>query len=600
MVRPVLVAALMLAAAAAPAPAQTAPSAQTARPRPAAKKPAAKPAPKAAAPEPAPAPPPAPVVEPPPADVKLVTAYTQGAQVSQNTTYIRGARQRVEFPGMVSLDQCDLQRTILLSPPAKKFRVQPYPGGASTPTAPPAAEVPAGMSQAQAMAMANMMQGGAMPGQAPRGGVVTMTTVVTDTAERQPMFGLEARRIKTVVTRTPSKDACEKTATRTEIDAWYVDLPRSGAACSHAAAPAPEPAAASSADQCHDRVETRVAGDATLGFPVKTTTTIVTGEGEKQETSSTTAEVTALEITRLDAALFDVPADFTEAKSLVEMTPAAAAGGSLADALFGSTADGTSQAAPKRSGVVRIGVLEPVNKSGRTTLQMRAVRQELVDELTKGNYDALPLKGSTPEAVLADASRLQCDYVLLADVLDVKTSKPGKLGGMMKMASGGGPAKDKHEVKMSYRLYPADGSAAVKASGEVKADNGSGFGLGSALRMASFAGSMAMGFGGMRMMRGFGGMGGLGMGMGMMNPMYGLASAGGMGAMGGGFFDPRSMAMTSMALSLGSGMGAMGGMNGMSMPGFGFDPADQEVFQVATDAAGDVAKAVTDKLKGGR
>jgi hypothetical protein len=460
--------------------------------------------------------------------------------------------------------------------------------------------MPAGMTQAQATAMAAMMQSG-MPGQAPQGGVVTMATMVTDTAERQPMFGLEARHIKTVVTRTPSKDACEKTPTRTEIDAWYVDLPASGAACPRtASAPTPEPPPSGASDQCQDRVETRVAGDATLGFPVKTVTTIITGEGEKQATSSTTAEVTALEITRLDAALFDVPADFTEAKSLVEMTPAAASGGSLADALFGSTADGTSQAAPKRAGVVRIGVLEPVNKSGRTSLQMRAVRQALVDELTKGNYDALPLKGSSPEGVLADASRLQCDYVLLADVLDVKTSKPGKLGGMMKMASGGGPPKDKHEVKMAYRLYPADGSAAVKVTGEVKADNGTGFGLGSALRMASFAGSMAMGFGSMRMMRGFGGMGGLGMGMGMMNPMYGLASGGGIGAMGGGFFDPRSMAMTSMALSLTTSMGATGGMNGASMPSFGFDPAEQEVFQVTSDAAGDVAKAVTDKLKGGR
>jgi hypothetical protein len=47
----------------------------------------------------------------------------------------------------------------------------------------------------------------------------------------------------------------------------------------------------------------------------------------------------------------------------------------------------------------------------------------------------------------------------------------------------------------------------------VKADNGGGFGLGSALRVAAFAGQMYMGFAGAGM-RGFGGMGGLGMGWG--------------------------------------------------------------------------------------
>ncbi len=80
--------------------------------RPATKKPApAKPAP-AAAPAPKPEPPPPP---PPPPGVKMTTAYTQGAQVSQNTTYLQGARQRVEFPGVVTLDQCDLKRSLLLN-----------------------------------------------------------------------------------------------------------------------------------------------------------------------------------------------------------------------------------------------------------------------------------------------------------------------------------------------------------------------------------------------------------------------------------------------------------------------------------------------------
>ena len=78
----------------------------------------AKPAP--VAPEPAPPPPP----PPPPSDVKVVTSYTRGAQVYQNTTYLTKSRQRFEFPGMVTLEQCDLQRTVMLNPAVKRFRVQ--------------------------------------------------------------------------------------------------------------------------------------------------------------------------------------------------------------------------------------------------------------------------------------------------------------------------------------------------------------------------------------------------------------------------------------------------------------------------------------------
>jgi hypothetical protein len=74
--------------------------------------------------------------------------------------------------------------------------------------------------------------------------------------------------------------------------------------------------------------------------------------------------------------------------------------------------------------------------------------------------------------------------------------------------------------------------------------------------------------------------------MGMMNPIYGLAVSGGMGAMGGGFFDPRSSAMSSMAMGF-------GGLSGLPS----FDPADQEIFQVAIDAAGDVAREATGALE---
>ena len=537
--------------------------------RPATKKPApAKPAP-AAAPAPKPEPPPPP---PPPPGVKMTTAYTQGAQVSTNTTYLQGARQRVEFPGVVTLDQCDLKRSLLLNTAVKRYRVQPYPE--PKPAAAPAA---APDPMAAQLAQMQLMQQG--PGQKPRGGVVTMTTTLSDTLERQTMFGLEARRIKTIVIKQSSPTACDKSPLKIEMDAWYVDLPEQSACARPTEAAGPPPVVDPAA--CVDIFDTRVVGDVKLGFPVKLTTTTITGEGNKIESSTSTQEVTALEITQLERALFEVPADFVEATSTAEIVPTVATGASLSEALFGSTADGTSMAAPKKPGTVRIGILQPVNKTARDLPGAASLRQELVAKFNKAPYEAVPLAGSSASAVEQDAVRLQCDFVMLAEVIEAKTSKPGKMGGVMKMT--GSVPKDSHDVKIDYKLYAVGATQAPKASGNVKASNG-GFGIGSALRLAAFAGQMYMG-----MMMG-GGMG-MGMGMGMMNPMMAMSGMSGMGGMGmsGALFDPRASAMTSMMSSFGA-MGGLGGMSGVA------DPSDAGMRDTLSEAMTNSAKAAMEQL----
>ena len=540
-----------------------------AKPRPAAPR---KPLP----PKPAPATPaPPPVAEakaepPPPPGVRMTTAYTQGAQVSQNTTFLQGARQRVEFPGLVTLDQCDLKRSVMLNTTAKRYRVQPYPGPAATPAA---ASEP--MDQ-QAAQMAQLMGGPPRP-PAP-GGVVTLTTTHHDTLERQTMFGLEARRIKTLVIKQSTSTACDKSPLKVEIDAWYVDLPAQ-AGCTRPASPAPAPAADPNA--CTDRIEVRVAGDVTLGFPIKTATVTTSGEADKLETATSAQEVTALEVAPLDRALFEVPRDFVEASSTAEVVPALAAGGSLADALFGSTVDGTSTAAAKKPGAIRIGILEPVNKSTRD-LQTAGLRRDLVGKFNKAPYEAIPLAGSSVAEIEQNAARLQCDYLLLADVVEAKTSKPGRMSSLSRVA-GGGPPKDAQDVKVDYKLFAVGASQAPKLSGTAKASNG-GFGVGSALRLASFAGQMYM-----SLMMG-------GMGMGMMNPMM-MSSMGGLSPMGGGLFDPRASAMSSMFSSLGGGaMAGMGGMAGLGgMPGMA-DPSESAMRDTVSEALGNGARAVMEQL----
>ena len=503
----------------------------------------AKPAASTPAPEKKPEPP------PPPPGVKMTTAYTQGAQISKNITYLQSPRQRVEFPGIVTLDQCDLKRSVMLNVDAKRYRVTPYPEPK------PAASAPA---EPTAAAQAR-----------PRGGVVTFTTTLTDTLERETLFGLEARRIKTTVIKESSPSACDKSPLQVEVDAWYVDLPEQ-TTCSRPAETAPQPAAANN-DACTDSIETRAAGDAKLGFPIKMTTTTTTGEGKNVESSTTSQEVTALEITRLDQALFDVPAGFTEAGSTAEMVPSVANGGSLSDALFGSTADGTSTAAPKRAGVTRIGILEPVNKSNNDLPGAASLRVDLVARFNKAGFDAIPLPGTSAAAIDQDAARQEVDYVMLAEIVEARSSKPGKLGGMMKFT--GAAPKDAHDVKIDYKLFAVGATQSAKFNGNAKASNG-GFGIGSALRLAAFAGQMYM-----SLMMG-------GMGMGMMNPMMAMSGMGGLGSAGGGLFDPRASAMSSMLSSFG-----MSGMDGGVS-----DASEAGLRDTLSEAMANSARAAMDQI----
>jgi hypothetical protein len=512
------------------------------------KRPTAK-APAVAAPKTDPAPPPeAPPPPPPATDVRLTTALTQGAQVSQTTTYMRGPRQRIEFPGVVSIDQCDAKRSLLVNTAAKRYRVQAYPEPRPVPA-------PTDMQ-----AMQQMMPG--MPGGQPRGGVVTITTTVTDTLERQSLFGLEARHVKTTVVKQASGNACDKTPMKVEIDGWYVDLPDQGS-CAHPAAESTPPQSEGSA--CVDHVEQRTVGDVKPGVAVKAITTTTVGEGEKALVSTQASEVTSLEITRLDAALFDIPAGYVEATSAAEIVPGIAQGGSLADALFGSTADGTSTAAPKRPGVIRVGVLEPINKSSRQ-LPAGQLRLDLVAKFSKGPFEALPVAGTSPEAIESTAARLECDYLLLTEITEVKASKPGKLGSMMKMGSGA-PPKDVYDVKLDYRLFAANATSAPKFTGSAKGSSGGGFGLGSALRLAAFAGQMYMGMGMM------GGMGGMGL-MGSLNMM-------------------NSVVTPMMTMNSTPSTGGMPGMGGM----LGGDPSDADVRDTVSEAFDSEAKSAMDQIK---
>src|ERR1044072_7233820 len=72
------------------------------------------------------------------ADTKVKSRQTSGGQTYENTSYIKGKRQRSETNNgqMIVIQQCDLRRNIQIMPQAKVYMIQPYdePSTANTAT----------------------------------------------------------------------------------------------------------------------------------------------------------------------------------------------------------------------------------------------------------------------------------------------------------------------------------------------------------------------------------------------------------------------------------------------------------------------------------
>ena len=129
------------------------------------------------------------------ADIRVKSTLTAAGSTTESTVYTKGARQRLEYGTDATLiQQCDRKRLLQLDAVTSTFQTID-----TTPAAIPQTPQP--------------------------GGPVTIRTALTDTAETKLLFGYKARHIKSVVTRAPSPQACDKTATTVETDGWYIDLP---------------------------------------------------------------------------------------------------------------------------------------------------------------------------------------------------------------------------------------------------------------------------------------------------------------------------------------------------------------------------------------
>lgn len=213
-----------------------------------------------------------------------------GNFVSTTETSIKGARERNVNGNTVTIRQCDLNRTLTVNDEAQTYVVTNDP-------------------QDDAAARAAALVTGAAP--ADNGGQILVTTTITDTGERKPMYGYTARHLKATVVEESSKNACSQVSQKYEIDGWYADLSKEQTGCAHFVPPVQQ------GENCHDRVVARRIGSGKPGYPLRESITM-----HNADTSTTTVTTQVSELTKqqdLPAELFDIPAQYRQVNSASEL-----------------------------------------------------------------------------------------------------------------------------------------------------------------------------------------------------------------------------------------------------------------------------------------
>jgi hypothetical protein len=280
--------------------------------------------------------------------------------------------------------------------------------------------------------------------------------------------------------------------------------------------------------------------------------------------------------------------------------------------LVAATSAPPAAPAPKTAGVVRIGVPEFTNKT-QQTVDTRALRQRLISDLTEAKFEAVPMPAGTPAESQKRASEMGADYVLFAEVSELKVNKPSKLGGIMGAASGiaggragmagaamgaagaaAGPPKENTESSIAVKLLQPDGKQRLSTT--TKGKDGSGFSLKSGLNIAKYAGGMylsmmagPMMFSKMSSMGAFSNMGGMGM---LGNPYLYQMQGAGLGGFGKGLGMDATAGAASYLMQSGMAMNNLGGFVGAPGQGPSYDESLGEAVQNAAKA---VQKALEKK-----
>src|SRR4030095_9768932 len=176
----------------------------------------------------------------------------------ETTIYVKNKRKRTETPGImgmgprVTIEQCDLQRTITLNDKRKLYHIQPF--GKDQEEIIDENTKPAATTTKPAVTSTK------------KGGTITMYHNIVDTGERKKMFGFTARHVWSTMKIKPSADACSmKDSMVMKTDGWYIDLPEFICQVRYSSY---SDGGQQYKPDCKDQFVTRVSGKGKLGFPL--------------------------------------------------------------------------------------------------------------------------------------------------------------------------------------------------------------------------------------------------------------------------------------------------------------------------------------------
>ena len=380
------------------------------------------------------------------ADVKVKARQTMSGQSYENTTYIKGKRQRSEqnIGGnqTVTLTQCDLKRSIQLNPQTQVYIINSWEQDTTTP--------------------ATVKTSGNITTEVKKGGVITTTITIKDTGETRKMFGYTARHLIITTETESSADACTPMKNKMVTDGWYIDA-AFALDCDYANYNGYN--AKNVRGGCQDKYNVKQVGTAKRGYPVIEKMTMFDASGK--ETFTITNEVLELTNATLDAALFDVPSGWREVQDMQSMYSSTSSNSSNStnysstnqnsstnnSSLNSSVNNRISQNSPtvsntlepKKDGVIRIGLVGvktgAVSEGINAAELANAIQNSIGEHLKGTKIEIVSLEAKLQSAIDAEAKEKECDYVLYATVSHKKGGGGfglGKALGSVVSQTGGG------------------------------------------------------------------------------------------------------------------------------------------------------------------
>lgn len=382
---------------------------------------------------------------------KLRQSSTMMGMKTESTIYVKGPRKRTEGGAMmgiganiVTIEQCDSQRTIRINDKKKVYLIAPFSKDmeeAEEDTKPAKTKpAPAAVTQ---------------PKEKPKvekGGIIYNYYNITDTGERKKMYGLTARHVWTTQKMKPSPDACMmKDSMVIKTDGWYIDLPQFNCPVNYTSRQSSYNGGYQQ-PTCQDRFVSKRSGKGKLGFPLIETRTIFMNDGKGKVTEyETTIETLEFSMVKLDSMLFEIPLGYTRVYSEEELQDKMDMNEMIKQASSTNNykKEKTVTSEEKSANTIRIGVYEP---KGGESLPVSELQQHLVNTLTTGNIEAVAITSED------DAKKYNCDWSLSADFAKVKQGS--KVGGILKAIKNTDPfATTSYNIEGNLVLTKLSGSS---------------------------------------------------------------------------------------------------------------------------------------------